>query len=74
MITRAEEAIRRGSVHNSMYESNTVRGSATEADMQAYYAKESSLLVDRPPMKPNAMKVVKFGEVDLTQLKPIIIK
>ena len=73
-MTLAEETILRGTKCNSMYETNTVRGNATATDMNAYMAKESASLRNQVKIKPNAMKPMKFKEIDLNSLSPIIIK
>lgn len=73
-VTLTEETISRGTKYNSMYEPNSVRGSATKADMMEYYKKESGSIRPKSMSKPNAMKVCKFKPIDLLSLSPVSVE
>lgn len=73
-MTLAKETISRGTKNNSMYETNTVRGSATASDMREYLAKESCIKHSTKKSQPNAMKPLKLPPVDLQSISPIKIE
>ena len=73
-MTLTEETILKGTKVNSMYQPRSVRGQATEADMNTYYTKEANTVSAVPAMKPNAMKVHDFGFVDMQSLPSVMVK